>query len=426
MSLRGRSRVTVTGLLLLVCIVSVVPFARAELVDGNRWRVQAGDTVFGIARAIYPDDRARQARLRQDILRLNKVEFLQGAPSLRIDTLLRLPDYVDGSAEVAPSTVKKQPETIPRSTKTDPAPKGDQPATGQRWIVRRGDTLYSIGRAVFPGNSRRQAQLREDIIRLNPVAFARGASAMEVGAVLLLPDYARLTPGPAPATAPATRQAQPEPVAKTPTAKTTPQPESIEKPEPVPEPQPEPELVSATQAPEQTRESRRAQPTASRSDRTGRFVASLGGSAGGDVLVRVDQWPDLTAGFGAQGRFGYEWMPRNGSGFRASLGLHYNIVMDGSKDASFQNTYWQLAYQYRKDSLLYGIGIVADNGATLDDDGDTTDFDSATGLTLYVEQAGGGIVQGWGAAATILEIEVEDSGEDANASRLEIYYSWIL
>ena len=55
-------------------------------------------------------------------------------------------------------------------------------------------------------------------------------------------------------------------------------------------------------------------------------------------------------------------MPHHGSGYRLSLCLQYS----GSEDVSFRDSYLQLAYQYRANTLVYGIGVVSHAGATLE------------------------------------------------------------
>lgn len=61
--------------------------------------------------------------------------------------------------------------------------------SGTEWKVTRGDTLYAISRTIFPKNTSKQAQLRHDIITLNPAVFAGGANNIKIGVVLKLPDY---------------------------------------------------------------------------------------------------------------------------------------------------------------------------------------------------------------------------------------------
>jgi len=59
---------------------------------------------------------------------------------------------------------------------------------GTEWKVTHGDTLYQIGRTIYPENASKQSLLRQHIMILNPDAFGKNA-VMEVGVVLTLPQY---------------------------------------------------------------------------------------------------------------------------------------------------------------------------------------------------------------------------------------------
>jgi hypothetical protein len=59
------------------------------------------------------------------------------------------------------------------------------------WVVKSGDSLYSIARKIFPGNAKKQARLRREILKLNSDVFNGNANLMSVGDRLTLPDFAR-------------------------------------------------------------------------------------------------------------------------------------------------------------------------------------------------------------------------------------------
>jgi hypothetical protein len=113
-------------------------------------------------------------------------------------------------------------------------------------------------------------------------------------------------------------------------------------------------------------------------------------------------------------------MLRHDHGYRLALGLQYNVV----KDASYRDAYLQLAYQYRSNPVVYGIGVVTHAGARLENHNTTTDYDSAVGAVVYLENVGNGKLAGWGLSYTYLDIDEEDSGSSVDASRAELYYSW--
>jgi hypothetical protein len=276
------------------------------------------------------------------------------------------------------------------------------------WKVTRGDTLYAIGRAVYPGDARKQARLRRDIMQLNPSVFANGANNMAIGTVLKLPDYVapKSTPSqvgepaqvPAPVPATVTPSPAPQPAASTP----------VVKPEPESQAKKEPSAVNEQSA---------SYPFAGE----GNFLVSLGYSYGGDKLVNEDGSYD-PAGAGGHLRLGYEQMFQNVGGYRIALGLQYGLADDGG-DTSFRDTYLQLAYQYRANPFVYGIGVVFSEGATLKNDS-TTDYDAAIGAVVYLENVGSSVLAGWGLSYTSLEIEEQNTSTSFDVSRAELYYSW--
>jgi len=253
--------------------------------------------------------------------------------------------------------------------------------------VKRGDTLYAIGRAVYPGDASKQARLRQDIIKLNPAVFANGANKMAVGIVLKLPDY--VVPKDAPVEATPT-PAIPPPV--------------VVEPEPKAEPKAEPETLRETSSAFVRTEDN--------------VLVTLGYAYGGDKLVYEDGSYD-PAGAGFHGRLGYEQMYQDVGGYRIALGLQYGFT----EDSTLQDVYLQLAYQYRANPFVYGIGVVLHDGATLEDDS-TIEYDAANGVVVYLENVGSGDLAGWGLSYTSLDIEDKDSSESFDASRAELYYSW--
>jgi len=282
--------------------------------------------------------------------------------------------------------------------------------SGTEWKVARGDTLYGISRAFYPGDARKQARLRQDIMKLNPSVFSNGANNMAVGVVLKLPDY--VAPRSAPPKAVESAQV-PVPVPDKVTPSPAPQPAAT-----VPVAEPEPESQVKKEPPEV-----KGQPASSPSQAEGGVVVSLGLSYGGDEVAEVDGGPDISAGSGVQLRLGYEQMYQNNHGYRASLGLQYYTLLDG--DASFRATYLQLAYQHRANPIIYGIGVVVDTGAKLKNEEESDiDYDAAIGAVVYLENVGSGTLAGWGLSYTYLEIDEESSSESADASRAELYYSW--
>ncbi len=318
----------------------------------------------------------------------------------------------DGAIKVLDARTCVRQCNLPRCAIIDPTPpspnhdagqlntdiQGRTKVSGTEWKVTRGDTLYAIGRAVYPGDTRKQARLRRDIMNLNPSVFAKGTNNMAVGVVLKLPNYV-VPKGAPPKVGEPAHMAIPIPVEVT--LKPAPQPAT---PDPVVEPEPETpwEITSAP------------------SHEESGVVLSLGYSYGGDKLIDINNWPDITAGSGVHLRLGYEQMFHHGSGYRLALGLQYH----GAEGASLRDTYLQLAYQYRANSLVYGIGIVSHAGATVEEFNITTEYDAANGAIVYLENVGSGKLAGWGLSYTSLDIDEKDTDVTVDASRAELYYSW--
>ena len=347
------------------------------------------------------------------------------------------PAQSDTSAATATQNVVKEVSKPAVATSEQSATENQRSTTlrGNEWKVKRGETLYAIGRAVFPGDARKQARLRQDIMKLNPSVFASGANKMAVGIVLKLPDYVvpqstpptvepeqvpKQVPAPVPDTiAPSPADSAPvvEPVSKpvdtAPTVETAPKPVGAA---PVVEPEPESQVKKEPASVKQ-------QPSSSTSKSEGTALVSLGYSLGGDKLVEIDGSYDLYAGSGGHLRLGYDQIYQNGSGYRIALGLQYNLIYDSGGNTTFRDVYLQLAYQYRANQIVYGIGAVLHEGATLEEDS-TLEYDAANGLFVYLEDVGSSNLAGWGLSYTALEIEEKDSSSSDDASRVEIYYNW--
>jgi len=429
---------------LLSCLFAAS--AQGGSLVGSSWKVTAGDTLYGIGRAIYPGDTVKQAKLRRDIARLNPAVFGDGANNMKIGLMLVLPQYVTGQGSESPAS-KTEISTTTTSTveKTSGMVASTNPARPE-WVIKKGDTLYAIARSVFPGDPRKQASLRIDIARLNPRVFAGGASNMEVGVVLKLPAYvntsnltsrktetvekATLESGSTKAVV-STRQSSSD-VNQGSSTNTQPKQvgsAKVEKPVAASPEKPKPLKTSkankAVVSPVLTPSGRQPQPQ-DRLQSPGNPYISLGFSYFGDRVVEVEDWPHITAGSGGHLRIGYEKLINHGNGYRLGLGLQYNFTNGGGKEASLRDQYLQLAYQYQSNAYLYGIGIVTHAGATVENDDITTEFDSAVGAQVYAEYLGRGKYYNWGISYTALDFDEQDSNESIDASRLEIYYSWRL
>ena len=433
MKVQQKTRILVFRLTLWLAGCLCLPLVSAGELNGTDWKITSGDTLYAIGRSVYPGDAARQAKLRQDIMILNPAVFAGDQINMQIGAVLKLPQYVVDSQASGPEveSIKPAPviSTVPVVEPIKPAPApvvSTAPVqTRETWIVESGDTLYSIGRSLFPEDLQKQAVLRRDIVKLNRPAFANGAENLEIGTALALPKYvddsaladaakAPLATVPAATVAAAkpetARPAASEPVSKPETARPAAS-EPVSKPEP---PAAEPETTAVNEPVSKPRT--QSGPEAGANN----FLVSLGLAYGGDELVGLDSGFDITGGSGINLRLGYQKLPEQGSGYRTALGLQYHQA----SGASLQDTYFQLAYHYRVTDLLYGVGLVAHSGADVDDGEIDIEFDSSVGLFVYLENVGSGGLGGWGLSLASLEIESDDVDGDVDASSAEIYYSW--
>ncbi|MDQ7015590.1 MAG: FecR domain-containing protein, partial [Gammaproteobacteria bacterium] len=155
--------------------------AAANLADNARstgyWQVKRGDTLYSIARQLYPKKGKQQARLRKALVRLNENAFPSGkADSLSAGARLKLPRYT-----------LKDDKPLLRAKQASASL--NQSADGG-WKVKRGQSLSIIARRLVPGNKRLQENLVADLLHLNPSAFAGGkVRGLRVGALLTLPSY---------------------------------------------------------------------------------------------------------------------------------------------------------------------------------------------------------------------------------------------
>ena len=58
------------------------------------------------------------------------------------------------------------------------------------WLVKSGDTVYSIARKIHPGDVKKQVRFRRQLVNVNPQVFAGNSNSMSVGSKLVLPKSA--------------------------------------------------------------------------------------------------------------------------------------------------------------------------------------------------------------------------------------------
>lgn len=131
---------------------------RAELVDG-RWLVRPGDSVYKIARQMFPHDSKKQARFRRDLVDANPDVFQGNANSLSVGDRLSLPAYAVPKTPAA----RPQPPARPPAPEPPAAP-ARQATTDPENII--GKVVINLGelQAVNRG-SRRQLERNSSILK---------------------------------------------------------------------------------------------------------------------------------------------------------------------------------------------------------------------------------------------------------------------
>ncbi len=95
--------------------------ASAELINDSQWLIKPGDSLYKIARSIFPDDSKKQARLRREIVQQNPQAFANGSHNISVGDRLSIPEFAR-KAPAAPAAVKK----IARAEKPKPVQATEQ------------------------------------------------------------------------------------------------------------------------------------------------------------------------------------------------------------------------------------------------------------------------------------------------------------
>lgn len=393
----------------------------AEL-RGDYWIVKSGDTLYGIARSIHPKNASLQAKLRTQIIKLNQAVFQKGAGGLYIGAKLALPKRTE---EQSNSVVIKRPKKT-----TSRQVSSRHLLNTNEWQIQSGDTLYSIARVFYPKSNRKQYKLRQEIIRINPAVFSNGANKMEVGLILLMPNYLVKTMGSdtkavaVPVeTQPINTNAQqtintPKEIVTPVEIKTTRDNSGVleEENERLQDnaPMDEPSRVTNYQNDNSTHDSN--------------FSMSLGYSVGGDVAVAAQGGNDVMFGSGGHLKISYDSLWENKHGYRLSLGYQLDKVTAGNDSGEVEQLYLQTLYLYNTSTSLFGAGIAYHENISRTTDissvVEVSDYDPAIGFVMmyeYKRLLGNNIV---GIAYTQLETENSASLAIRDMSRTELYYRW--
>ncbi len=403
---------------ILVLLLSPISESFAEF-DGTYWIVRRGDTLYAIARAVYPDNARQQARLRKDIIKLNQNVFAAGGRSLFIGLKLHMPSYVTAAIKSGiQKPVVKKPEVKRPGKKSAVKPvTSARLVSGNQWKIKRGDTLYSIGRYFFPKSNRQQYKLRKEIVSLNPDVFGPARGRLEIGMLLTLPDYLVKKESQPKVVVPVQPPVRPQVVTPTVSKPQPPVKQTVTKPE-----------TRTDQRQPVVQEKPKTDRRASISDYEGFYSVSIGYSVGGDDALIASGGHDITFGGGAHIRFNYDGLWDNRQGFRIALGTQLDqVTADNDDSGELSQKYLQSLYIYNLSSSLIGIGLAYHDNIVFESDisGVITTFepDGTAGIAVIYEYKrlfGKHIL---GVSHTSLETE-DSSGGPIDMSRTEIYYRW--
>lgn len=393
----------------------------AEL-HGDYWIVKSGDTLYGIARSIHPKKTSLQAKLRTQIIKLNQTVFKKGAGGLYIGAKLVLPERL---GEQSISVMKKQPKkSMSRQVSNRHL------LSTNKWQIKSGDTLYSIARVFYPKSNRKQYKLRQEIVRINPAVFSGGANNMEVGFLLLMPNY--LVKAKEPTTKVAVIPVETKPINAN-AQRTINVPEEEIKQVEIKTARVESGMLEDDN--EQLQDnatidepSRVTNYQNNNNTHDSNFSMSLGYSVGGDVAVAAQGGKDVEFGSGAHIRMSYDSLWENKHGYRLSLGYQLDKVTAGNDSGEVEQTYLQTLYLYNTATYLFGAGVAYHDNVSLTTDISNviivSDYEPALGFVMvyeYKRLLGNHII---GVAYTQLETENSLSLAIQDLSRTELYYRW--
>ncbi len=109
----------ILGLLLLNSIF--ITGLSAEILNATHWVIKPGDSLYKIARDIFPGDTKQQALLRKQLVEQNPVIFKNGANNISVGDQLKLPDFaIKQQQPAAIVEIAPEPE-IPEVITSEPA-----------------------------------------------------------------------------------------------------------------------------------------------------------------------------------------------------------------------------------------------------------------------------------------------------------------
>ncbi len=141
----------------------------AELLNGSHWLIQPGDSLYKIARNIFPDNKQQRVQLRKQLVEINPQVFNNGSNNISVGDKLQLPAFaIKQKTPLAPIIVEEivtasEPE-IAKAVTPDPEDiigqviinigelraenRGTWRSLNRRSPIYRGDTISTGGRSL--------------------------------------------------------------------------------------------------------------------------------------------------------------------------------------------------------------------------------------------------------------------------------------
>ena len=110
----------IIGLLLINSILA--SNLSADTLNDTHWLVTHGDSLYKIARTIFPDDIQKQTRFRNELVNKNPQAFKNGTANISVGEKLSLPEFAVKNKKPAVFKITKAPLVIPKPTPAEVNP----------------------------------------------------------------------------------------------------------------------------------------------------------------------------------------------------------------------------------------------------------------------------------------------------------------
>ncbi len=170
---------------------------QAEVIDGTHWLIKPGDSLYKIARNLYPKDVKKRERLRKELVSQNPQVFKHGNSQISVGDKLVLPEFAITLEDANPEPEKKhtppvtsQPEQITQA----PAPITDKITVDPEEII--GKVIINVGSLSAQNRGSTRTLNRRSPIYKGDTLTTGGRSLTQIrlkdGALLSLRPYTEI------------------------------------------------------------------------------------------------------------------------------------------------------------------------------------------------------------------------------------------